>query len=604
MRRILLLLGIGSIMLLLMVLALACAPAPAPTQQAAPQPAPVAPQAPAPQAPQAPQQPAAPAMPAPAAPAAAAAAPQVFSPAPPTGRTIATPVRQAMMEEAPDTGPKFGGIFRWTPQASVPNLDPTRQTSFVTHSIVYQWYDYPFGWNLDRVAQEQMVDTWSVNDEATEYTFSLREGLEFHDGNPVTSEDVTASILRWKTTPGLPGTLWDLAEEPTVEAVDELTFKLNPGKPFGLWIPFWVSLPTYVMPKEGVEPLQISDIMTDYTGSGPFKYVEWIPGNRVVMDRNENYNPRSDAGNGDAGARIAYVDRVINLEVPDAATKLAALQTKQTDFAEGLPNDFYDTIVNSPGIKAVVIPQWARPQLATNKRNAPLTNPKARLAIQAATDPEKYLGAAYGGPDLWDLGPCLWACGAQWGSDIGAEQYYEVDLEKARALWQEAVAETGFSGKLVLLTNTDYSDFYASALITKEILESLGAEVDFQVSDWATVISRKESANARDTVEDGDWHFYHTWGGPLDPITDSAIGLTWNGGYHNERIIELRDEFLNSTSLEEAKAITEEIQRIYFEEDPATIMYGWFKFVVAMQEDVQGYVPHKRIMMQGMWLDR
>ena len=104
------------------------------------------------------------------------------------------------MEEAPDTGPKFGGIFRWTPQASVANLDPTRQTSFVTHSIVYQWYDYPFGWNLDRVAQEQMVDTWSVNDEATEYTFSLREGLEFHDGNPVTSEDVTASILRWKTT--------------------------------------------------------------------------------------------------------------------------------------------------------------------------------------------------------------------------------------------------------------------------------------------------------------------------------------------------------------------------------------------------------------------
>ena len=116
--------------------------------------------------------------------------------------------------------------------------------------------------------------------------------------------------------------------------VGELTFKLNPGKPFGLWIPFWVSLPTYVMPKEVVEPLAISDIMTDYNGSGPFKYVEWIPGNRVVMDKNENYNPRSDEPNGDAGARIAYVDRVINLEVPDAATKLAALQTKQTDFAE------------------------------------------------------------------------------------------------------------------------------------------------------------------------------------------------------------------------------------------------------------------------------
>ena len=114
-----------------------------------------------------------------------------------------------------------------------------------------------------------------------------------------------------------------------------------------------------------------------------------------------------------------------------------------------------------------MIPQWARPQLATNKRNSPLTNPKARLAIQAATDPKKYLQAAYGVPELWDLGPCLWACGAQWGSNVGDTEYYEVDLEKARQLWQEALDETGFSGKLVLLTNTDYSDFYASALITR-----------------------------------------------------------------------------------------------------------------------------------------
>ena len=159
MRRIPLFLVFGSI--LVMIAALACGSAPTETAPAAaaPQaPAAAAPApAPAPQAPQAPQQPAAPAAPAPAAAAAPAAAPQAFSPAPPTGRTIATPVRREAMEAAPATGPKSGGIIRWTPQASVANLDPTRQTSFVTHSIVHQWYDYPFGWNLDRVAQEQMV---------------------------------------------------------------------------------------------------------------------------------------------------------------------------------------------------------------------------------------------------------------------------------------------------------------------------------------------------------------------------------------------------------------------------------------------------------------
>lgn len=590
-------LAIGIIVGLLGILGCGAAEAPTPQQPATP--LPPAPPQPAPAvATVAPQQPAAPAQPAPAPTAA-----QVFQPISPPVQPAVTPVR---VREAPaqTTTIKQGGTIRWAPQATIANLDPVRQTSFVTFSLVRHFYDYPVGYNAKREAGLQMLERWELTSDSREYTFKLREGLAFHNGNPVTSEDVMASIERWKTTPGTPGTLWDLAGKPTMTMVDARTFKFVTGDVFGLWVPFWASSPTFVMPREVVSRLQVQDINTNYTGSGPFKFVSWVPGNRAIIERNAAYKPRSDAPDGDAGARIAYVDKIEYMEVPDAATKLAALQTRHVDFAEGLPNDFYKTLVDSPSLDVVVIPQWARPGLATNKLNPPLNNPKSRLAILAATDPEKYMRAAYGGPDLWELGPCLWACTAQWGSQVGAEAYKkQVDMEKARRLWKEAVDETGFKGKMVLLTNTDYADFYAAALITKEILESLGAEVDFVVTDWATVISRKE-ANLRKPPEEGGWHFYHTWQGPLDPITDAAINQAWNGGYHNAKVVELRNKFIRAKSVEEAKAIVDEIQRVFWFEDPAIIPYGWFKFVVAMQDDVEGYRPHNRMMMEGVWLNR
>ena len=85
-------------------------------------------------------------------------------------------------------------------------------------------------------------------------------------------------------------------------------------------------------------------------------------------------------------------------------------------------------------------------------------------------------------------------CGTAWATEAHSDNYHNVDKMKAQELWDQAVEATGWDGKMVLLTNPDYPDFYAAALITKRILEDLGEEVDFVVTDWATVISRK-SAN-------------------------------------------------------------------------------------------------------------
>jgi len=503
-------------------------------------------------------------------------------------------------------GPKKGGHLKWVNQASIGSLDPTRNTSFVTGTLVRHWYDWPFAWNQDLIATETMIDTWSMKPDATEYTFTLRDGLVF-SGNfrpaaAVTTDDILASIERWRTQVGTPGVLWDLGN-PTVSKVDDKTWKISMGDAFGLWVDYWAQARTVVIPKAVLDGLGEEETLTDYTGSGPYEHVSWDPGARNLLQRHEAYLPRSEPRSGDAGARLALLDSFEVLEVPDAATRVAALQTGQVDFTEGLPNDFYDTVVAEPNLKVELIPFWARPQLATNKLWPPLNDPRSRMALQLMTDPEEYMAAGYGKPDLWVLCASLYPCGSTWASDVATDNYWDVDKPRAKKLWDEAVEATGFDGKMVLLTNTDYSDFYAAALITKRILEELGAEVDFVVTDWATVISRK-IANLDKPPDQGGWHFYHTWGLPMDPVGDSGIGKTWNGGWGNEKGYALIEKFARAKSREEAQGYVDEIQRLFRDEDPATIPYGYFSFLIVMQNDVMGYVPFRGITVESVWLDR
>ena len=171
-------------------------------------------------------------------------------------------------------------------------------------------------------------------------------------------------------------------------------------------------------------------------------------------------------------------------------------------------------------------------------------------------------------------------------------------------LWDEAVAETGFDGKMVLLTNPDLAELYAAALITRRVLDDLGAEVDFVVTDWATVISRKIANLQKDPQTEQGWHFYHTASAPFDPLGYQAISDKWNGGWDNPRGQQLIKDFAAATSVQEAKDIVDEIHRIFYFEDPATIPYGSYNQLVTMQDVVKGYVPHRTLTLDGLWLDR
>jgi peptide/nickel transport system substrate-binding protein len=514
------------------------------------------------------------------------------------------PAPTAVMAPTPAMMVKTGGTLRHFPTASIPNLDLVWQASGVSQSIGRNFYDFPFGWDHRLEPGPQMVDTWSITVDAKQYTFTLRDGLQFHNGDPVKAEDVVATILRWKESVFVPGKIWALAE-PTVEVVDDKGFKIKPTKPFALWLNYWGQWPTYVMPKALADSLEKEVINTDYTGSGPFRLVSWTPGNKVTQERYDPYVSRTNPKSGTTGARIAYFDFLEHIEVPDAATKLAALETGQGDIADGLPNDFYDTLLKTKGLVTEIILRGQRPELGTNKLWPPLNSPKARLAIQMMTDQEAYLRAAYGPEELWLAESCLFFCESQWESYVGDDAYHaKPNLEAAKKLWDEAVAETGFQGKMVLLTAPDYAEFYASALLTKDILEKLGAEVDFVATDWATVVGRKIANLQKNPQTEQGWHFYHTASPPFDPLSYQGMSDKWNGGWDNPAAQQLIKDFSNASSVKEAKEIVDELHRIWYYEDPGTIVYGSTHRLLTMQDYVKGYVPHRTMYFDGLWFEK
>ena len=599
-------LAIGAVLIALLGV-LACG---ADDEQARQQPA-----APAPAAPAATAAPVVISVPAPApdplAPAPAAAAqPAAPGPAPFTAVQLpkAAPIaRQLAPTPAPATteGPKFGGTLIYFPHATVGSLDPVRNTAAVVREVMNNIYDWPVGYDADLQLGLQMLESWTVNPDASEFTLTLRDGLLFHDGSPVEAADIASSLKRWPAFVGLPSQIWEIAM-PTPVGVDAKTVKITMGDPFGLFMNYWAQLPTSIMRQETADKLAFEDTNTDYIGSGPYKFISWTPGHKVVMDRFAEYVSRPETKDGVAGGRPAYVDRIEFIEVPDSASRFAGLQTGQADIVSGVPADFFQAMLDDDNIKASVLKPYFKAELATNKTLSPLNNPKSRLAMQAAHDPVKAMTLMYGDPDLYTVCPALWFCGSQWDSDEGADLYYEVDIDKARRLWQEAIDETGHTGKIVFLANTDIAFLYNVALYTREILEDLGADLSFEVSDWAALISRKIT-NLDKPPDQGGWHFYETGDeGAIDPLGDSAVGTSWNGGWDNPRGQQLRKDYLKAKTYPEAKAIIDELQKLYYEEDPSLLNHGYAPDIIALQADVFGYTAFNLACgyCDNVWLDR
>src|SRR6267378_8452389 len=216
--------------------------------------------------------------------------------------------------------------------------DPIVTTAYITRDHGYMVYDTLLATDANFKIQPQMAD-WKVSDDKLTYTFTLRNGLKWHDGTPVTAEDCVASLKRWGKVDGMGQKLMDFTAG--IEATDPKTITLKLKEPYGLVLES-IGKPSsrvaFMMPKRLAETPPDKQI-PEQIGSGPFKFVqaEFQPGVKSVYEKNTDYVPRKEPAEWTSGGKVVKVDRVEWITMPDAQTALNALQSGDVDFVETPP---------------------------------------------------------------------------------------------------------------------------------------------------------------------------------------------------------------------------------------------------------------------------
>ncbi len=483
-------------------------------------------------------------------------------------------------------------VLRIVPHADLKNLDPIWTTAYITRNHGYMVYDTLFASDENLIVHPQMVDNYTVSDDGMTYSFTLRDGLKWHDGAPVKAEDCTASIARWGKRDGMGQKLMDFVQE--MKVVDDKTFQLILKEPYGLVIESLGKLSSntpFMMPKRLADTdafTQVSEIV----GSGPFKFAkdEWVPGSKVVYYKNEDYVPRSEPASAAAGGKIVKVDRVEWIYIPDPATALNALKNGEVDLWETPAPDMLPLMDDDPNIKTAVIdPLGTQGWLRPNHLHPPFDNPKARQALLHAVNQEIYLQAIIGNPALYKVCAAYFICGTPNESNVSVEALLNENAEEAKRL----LAEAGYKGeKIILMQPTDIPVLSGASLVTAQILRDIGMDVEVQAMDWSTLTSRRAEKKA---PADGGWNIFHTYATGADATSPVAnIGVSgggvekaWFGWPTDAELEKLRDDYAREADPAKKKAIIDALQERAFDVVPYVNYGQWFQ-PVAWRSNLSG----------------
>ncbi len=482
--------------------------------------------------------------------------------------------------------------LRFVPQADLKNTDPVWTTAAITQTHGFMIYDQLFATDAQSRIQPQMVETWTVSEDQRVYTFVLRPGLLWHDGDPVTAEDCVASIRRWGERDTMGQKLMGLTE--ALEVVGPRTFRLRLKRPYGMVLESlgkFDSNALFIMKAVFAANTDAYTQIRANIGSGPFRMVEaeWVPGNKVVYVRNETYVPRDEPPSWFAGGKIARVDRVEWIYIPDQATAISALQRGEVDYIEKPETDLLPLIESHPDIVVETIPLIYQGWLQVNHLHPPFNDPRARQALVHIVKQEDYVRAIIGNPRYFTLYcGAIFLCGTAYEFDVNTEALRGNDLVEARRLLREA----GYDGEpVVLMDPTDFPVLHGAALVTAQKLRQIGINVDLQAMDWSTLTSRRAETKP---PEQGGWNIFHTWwtsGSLTLPVSHPGISgaceKAWFGWPCDGRLKELSTGWALQPDADKRREIARAIQARAYEIVPY-VPYGQWTRPLAYRKSLKG----------------
>jgi peptide/nickel transport system substrate-binding protein len=431
-----------------------------------------------------------------------------------------------------------------------------------------------------------MVESYKVSTDRKTWTFTLREGLEFHDGQPVTSEDVIASIRRWAVRDTMGQRL--LSFVTSFDAVSPTTFRMMLKTPYGLVLESFGKPDAYVpfiLPKR-LASVAAAKQIDDVVGSGPFIFQkdQWRPGERAVYVRNPKYKPRREPANGTAGGKVVKVDRVEWVAIKDAQSKTNALLAGEVDILAQIPPDQFSALKNARDVQVFAInPAGFQLFLRFNHLQPPFDNPKVRHAAMAALNQPAFLNTIFSA-ELANTCFSIYPCGTPYATTTGMDFIAKPDIVRSRHL----LKQSRYAGApIVLLQQTDITMLGKAPVVAAQLLRAAGFIVDLQSMDQNTLLARRAK-------KDG-WNIFFSYGAWLAstaPVSQNplsaACSAAWVGWPCDTELEKLRDAFAVAATIEDRKAIAERLQ-VRAMEVGTHVPLGEFRMMTAARKNVTGF---------------
>jgi peptide/nickel transport system substrate-binding protein len=481
---------------------------------------------------------------------------------------------------------------RLVPHADLANFDPIWTSSYIARNAGLLVWDTLYGMDANLSVQRQMVEAEEVSGGGLTWTFRLRPGLKFHDGEQVTAKDVVASINRWAVRDTLGQTIKSIEQE--LVAVDDRTFRWVLKRPYPKMLLTLGKISTpccFIMPARiaATDPFkQISE----YVGSGPMRFVrgDWVPGASSAFEKFAGYVPRQEEASWMAGGKRIVADRIEWITMPDAATVAAALQNREIDWWEIPLPDLVPMLRKSRNVVVDIQDRLGNIGiLAMNHLFPPFNDARARRAILAALSQEEYMRAFLGDEaNMWKLQPGYFTPGSPFYTEQGAEMLKGPrKLDAAKRL----LAESGYAGEpIVCMAAQDIANHKAWGDVTADLLKQLGMNVDFAAVDWGTVVARRGQKNR---PAKGGWHMYHTsvygvdWVFPTSPFVQ-ANGTAVVDGWAKSASVEAEiAAWFDASTLQDERSAAGRLNEAALNEVMCAPL-GWYLRHYAWNKDLTG----------------
>jgi peptide/nickel transport system substrate-binding protein len=473
-------------------------------------------------------------------------------------------------------------------ESEVVILDPHMTTAAITRTFGYHVFDTLFSMDSKGTVHPQMLAEHAMAPGGLSWSFTLRDGLKWHDGADVTAADCVASLRRWGKQDSLGRMLLAVTDNITANDAKRFTIALRQPFPLMLEVLGKPNAPVPFMMPERIIQAAGAGRITDITGSGPFVFRrdQWRPGDSMVLARNEAYVPRTEAPDFLSGGKVVHVDQALLRVMPDQSTGANALMAGEIDYMQFLPFDLLAPLSKADGVRLMELGglDMYQGNFRLNHASGPFSDPAVRRVLWKLVDQDQTL-TAIGIPDKFRLKECpsYFMCGTPLESKAGSEAaHYSLADAKAE------LARTNYKNEPVVMLEVAGSISQTAGNLLAQNMKQAGFTVEEQVMDWGTVLARRAKREG--------WSLFPVYANGADMSSPlSHFYITNNCGDYpgwscDATMTTLLADFVKADTAAERKAIAAKIQTVAYETVPS-VMWGQFAIPVGYRSRVKNLIP-------------